>query len=77
MDFSLQELTHGLELKTFKWNFVRSIEPPRVVHVRVTDMMSKENLYAQVTVRLFTQQVSLFSFLVKPKYLKKIKTRKN
>lgn len=50
------ELTHGLELKTFKWNFVGSIEPPRVVHVRVTDMMSKENLYAQVTVRLFTQQ---------------------
>lgn len=50
------ELTHGLDLKTLRWSFVGSIEPPRVVHVRVTDMMSKENLYAQVTVRLFTQQ---------------------
>ena len=28
-----------------------------MVHVRTTEMLSKENLYAQVTVRLHSQQV--------------------
>ncbi|XP_029634515.1 probable 39S ribosomal protein L45, mitochondrial isoform X2 [Octopus sinensis] len=50
------ELTHGLDLKTCRWKFVGSLEPPRVVHVRVTELLSKENLYAQITIRLHTQQ---------------------
>ncbi|GAB1597922.1 probable 39S ribosomal protein L45, mitochondrial isoform X1 [Argonauta hians] len=50
------KLTHGLDLKTCRWKFVGSLEPPRIVHVRVTDLLSKENLYAQITVRLHTQQ---------------------
>ena len=37
---------------------MESLEAPRVVHVRTTDMLSKENVYAQVTVRLLTRQVT-------------------
>lgn len=51
------EMIHGLEKKTVRWQFVKSVEPPRVVHVRTTEMLSKQNLYAQVTVRLHTQQI--------------------
>ena len=49
-------MTFGLETKTFRWNFIESIEPARVVHVRTTDMMSKDNMYGQVTVRFHSKQ---------------------
>ena len=55
---ALQEMVHGLDRQTIRWQFIQSLESPRVVHVRTTEMLSKENLYAQVTVRLHTQQVS-------------------
>ncbi|KAK7092580.1 hypothetical protein V1264_008303 [Littorina saxatilis] len=51
------EMVHGLDTKTIRWQFVQSIESPRTVHVRTTEMLSKDNLYAQVTVRLHTQQI--------------------
>ena len=51
-------MTFGLETKTFRWNFIESIEPARVVHVRTTDMMSKDNMYGQVTVRFHSKQVN-------------------
>ncbi|XP_076437207.1 large ribosomal subunit protein mL45-like [Babylonia areolata] len=51
------EMVHGLDTKTVRWQFVQSLESPRVVHVRTTEMLSKDNLYAQVTVRLHTQQI--------------------
>jgi large subunit ribosomal protein L45 len=50
-------MVHGLETKTIRWKFVQSLEAPRVVHVRTTEIMSKDNLYAQVTVRFHSQQV--------------------
>lgn len=50
------EMTWKLEKKSFRWKYVESLEPPRVVHVRTTEMISKENLYAQVTVRFLTKQ---------------------
>lgn len=50
------EMTWKLQDKSFRWKFIESLEPPRVVHVRTTEMMSKENLYAQVTVRFLTKQ---------------------
>ena len=43
--------------KTVRWQLLKSLEPPRVVHVRHTDLLNKENVFAQVTVRLHTQQV--------------------
>ncbi|XP_046570350.1 probable 39S ribosomal protein L45, mitochondrial [Haliotis rubra] len=51
------EMVFGLENKTFRWGFVESIEPPRVTHVRTTEVLGKDNLYAQVTVRMHTKQI--------------------
>lgn len=51
------EMMHNVKDKTIHWKFLKSLEPPRIVHARVTDVISKENLYAQVTVRFHTQQL--------------------
>lgn len=50
-------MTLELANKTMRWNFIQSLEPSRVVHARCTDMLSKENVYAQLTVRIHTRQV--------------------
>jgi len=59
----MKEMTWKLEKKSFRWKYIESLEAPRVVHVRTTDMMSKENVYAQVTVRLLTRQVCVIRVL--------------
>lgn len=51
------EMMHNVKDKTIHWKFLKSLEPPRLVHARVTDVISKENLFAQVTVRFHTQQL--------------------
>ncbi|XP_012281436.1 probable 39S ribosomal protein L45, mitochondrial [Orussus abietinus] len=43
--------------KTIHWKFLESLEPARAVHVRCTDMITKENIFAQITVRFHTQQL--------------------
>ena len=55
-----QEMTHNTKRKTIHWEFVKSLEPPTVVQTRTVEVISKENVYAQVTVRMNTQQVSSF-----------------
>ncbi|KAK3890740.1 hypothetical protein Pcinc_005314 [Petrolisthes cinctipes] len=50
-------VVHEVKHKTVRWQFVKSLEPPRVVHVRCTNMITKENVFAQVTVRFHTQQI--------------------
>ncbi|XP_063054813.1 39S ribosomal protein L45, mitochondrial [Engraulis encrasicolus] len=50
------EMVRGNRYKTLRWRFVESLEPPRVVHARCPDMVSKGNLYAQVTVRMHSRQ---------------------
>ncbi|XP_041839876.1 39S ribosomal protein L45, mitochondrial [Melanotaenia boesemani] len=50
------EMTKGNRYKTIRWRFVESLEPPRVVHARCPDMVSKGNLYGQVTVRMHSKQ---------------------
>lgn len=54
---SLQLLIHNVESKTLVWKFVESLEPPRIVHARVTSIIMKHNEFAQVTVRFHTKQV--------------------
>ncbi|KAH7950948.1 hypothetical protein HPB52_003261 [Rhipicephalus sanguineus] len=49
-------MMENIERKTLRWQFVRSLEPPRAVHVRCTDMISKENLFGQITMRFHSQQ---------------------
>lgn len=50
------EINVNMSKKTIRWKFLGSIEPPRVVHARQTHLISKENIFAQITVRLHTQQ---------------------
>lgn len=50
------EMTRGNRYKTLRWKFVESLEPPKVVHARCPDMVSKGNLYGQVTLRLHSRQ---------------------
>nr|CAG4648877.1 EOG090X0DDP [Polyphemus pediculus] len=49
-------MTNDIRFCTVRWNFIKSLEPPRVVHVRCTDVVSKDNVFAQVTTRFHTQQ---------------------
>lgn len=52
--------------KKFHWRFISTIERPRVVHAVVSSIETKENLFAQVIVRLNINQVSLkFNILTK------------
>ncbi|XP_028316981.1 large ribosomal subunit protein mL45 [Gouania willdenowi] len=50
------EMTRGNRYKTIRWRFIESLEPPRVVHARCPDMVTKGNLYGQVTVRMHSKQ---------------------
>ncbi|KAF6211412.1 hypothetical protein GE061_011924 [Apolygus lucorum] len=51
------EVVNNIGDKTVVWEFVSSIEPPTVVHLRCTDVITKENIFAQITVRFHTQQI--------------------
>ncbi|KAK0053191.1 39S ribosomal protein L45 mitochondrial [Biomphalaria pfeifferi] len=50
------EMVHGLEYKTMVWSLVETVEPPKVVHVRTETMITEDNVFSQVTVRLHTKQ---------------------
>jgi large subunit ribosomal protein L45 len=51
------EMMHNIKDKTIHWKFLKSLEAPKVVHARCTDVITKENIFGQVTVRLHTQQM--------------------
>lgn len=51
------EVIHNIERKTIHWKYIKDIELPRIVHARHTEVVTKENIFAQVTVRLHTQQM--------------------
>ncbi|XP_038606082.1 39S ribosomal protein L45, mitochondrial [Tachyglossus aculeatus] len=50
------KMAEETKLKTVRWRFVESLEPPRVVQVRCSDTVSAGNVYGQVTVRMHTRQ---------------------
>lgn len=50
------EMMHNIKDKTIRWKFLKSLEPPKVIHARCTDMITKENVFGQITVRFHTQQ---------------------
>ncbi|XP_062304813.1 39S ribosomal protein L45, mitochondrial isoform X2 [Osmerus eperlanus] len=50
------EMTRANRYKTLRWTFVESLEPPKVVHARCPEMVSKGNLYGQVTLRIHSRQ---------------------
>ncbi|RZC33397.1 Tim44 domain containing protein [Asbolus verrucosus] len=51
------EVIHNIENKTIRWKFIKNVELPRVVHARCTDVITKENIFGQATVRFHTQQM--------------------
>lgn len=50
-------MLHNGHLKTIRWQYVRNIELPRAVHVKVKQLAEKNNYYAQITVRFHSQQL--------------------
>lgn len=54
------EVMHNIHNKTIRWKYIRDIELPRVVQARCTEIITKENIFAQVTVRFHTQQVLIY-----------------
>ncbi|CAL8138142.1 unnamed protein product [Orchesella dallaii] len=50
------EVTLNMRCKTIRWKFLDTIEQPKVVHARCTDVIQKENVFAQITCRFFTKQ---------------------
>ncbi|XP_023953965.2 probable 39S ribosomal protein L45, mitochondrial [Bicyclus anynana] len=50
------EFRHNTRHKTIRWRFLESLEPPRVVHARCTDVVSKQNIFGQITVRFHSRQ---------------------
>lgn len=57
------EIIHNIKNKTLHWKFIKNVELPRVVHARCTNLITRENYFAQITVRFHTQQV--YKFILK------------
>jgi len=55
-EFSFPIMTDDTRKCTLRWQFIKSLEAPRVVHARCTEVITKDNIFAQVTVRFHTQQ---------------------
>uniref|UniRef100_A0A1B6CEE5 Large ribosomal subunit protein mL45 n=1 Tax=Clastoptera arizonana TaxID=38151 RepID=A0A1B6CEE5_9HEMI len=51
------EILHNIQNKTIKWKMIKEVERPRLVHARSTDVISKDNVFSQLTVRFHTQQI--------------------
>ncbi|KAF7413572.1 hypothetical protein HZH68_002061 [Vespula germanica] len=51
------KMLHNIMDKNIRWKYVESLEPPRVVHARCHDLISKDNVFGQLTVRIHSQQI--------------------
>lgn len=64
---ALRIMTENMKFKTIRWKWIESLEQPVVQHVVTREMLSKSDIFAQVTVRLHSRQVIfLFGFKVAP-----------
>lgn len=50
------EMVRFAELKTIKWNYIKAVEPPYIVHTRCLANKQVDFKFAQVTLRLHSQQ---------------------
>ena len=55
---SPQSLKKEFDGKRFEWRVEETVERPRVVGARIAPVLTKDNLFGQVVVRLSTLQVS-------------------
>lgn len=53
---ALPTITLDIFNKTIRWKYLRSLEPPRIVHARCESLITDTNLFGQVTVRFHSQQ---------------------
>jgi len=50
------EMIHMARRKTIRWKYLKTLEPPRVIHARHAEIVSKDNMFGQLTVRFHSQQ---------------------
>jgi len=50
------EMMHMAQRKTIRWKYLKTLEPPRVLHARHAEIVSKDNMFGQLTVRFHSQQ---------------------
>lgn len=55
-EYAYPDMIDGIETKTVRWKWHESIELPRLVHARVSPLLTKNNMYGQVTVRIHSRQ---------------------
>jgi len=55
-------MTENMRLKTIRWKWIESLEAPIVQHMVTQEMVTKSEIFAQVTVRIHSRQVILKSF---------------
>lgn len=53
------EVIHNIKNTTIHWKYLDTVELPRIVHARCTDIVTKDNIFGQVTVRFHTKQVRM------------------
>jgi len=51
------EMLHNAKDKTIHWKMIGLLEQPRLVQARTQDLVHKENIFCQLTVRFHTQQI--------------------
>merc|ERR1719319_1329348 len=50
-------MIHQTENVSMYWEYIESLEAPTVKQVRIGEILTKENKFAQVTVRFHTKQI--------------------
>ncbi|XP_043266701.1 probable 39S ribosomal protein L45, mitochondrial [Venturia canescens] len=55
-ELAYPQMMHNAQDKTIHWKFIESLELPRVVAVKSTNVITDTNYFAQITVRFHTQQ---------------------
>ena len=50
-------MTENMRFKTIRWKWIESLEPPTVLHMVTQELITKAELFAQVTVRIHSKQV--------------------
>ncbi|KAH3704583.1 probable 39S ribosomal protein L45, mitochondrial [Dreissena polymorpha] len=51
-----EKMTNRMEQVTMRWQYHEAIEVPRVVNIKARNFIIKDNMFAQVTVRMHTKQ---------------------
>lgn len=52
-------MTHMAQRKTIRWKYLKTLEPPGT-HARHAEIVSKDNMFGQLTVRFHSQQFAVY-----------------